>query len=127
MLFEETLDIIDERPPLDENGRTDSGFVAWQKNRAWQRMEMAKKLNPAKYGDKIGMEHTGADGGPIQHEVRPFTAMYADMGKGDESSAMSSEEADVLPFEGATQAMHEAIRHHWDSVYASRAQDGGKD
>jgi len=59
VLFEQNMSIVDEPPPTDMNGRTDSGYVAWQKNRVWARMEMLKRMNPRKYGDKLGVEHEG--------------------------------------------------------------------
>jgi hypothetical protein len=36
---------------------------------------IASKLKPKKYGDRMTAEHTGADGGPIEHEhrARPFS------------------------------------------------------
>lgn len=40
----------------------------WQvvKLRIWARQWRAAKLAPKKYGDKLGLEHTGKDGGPIE-------------------------------------------------------------
>ena len=59
VLFEQNMAIVDEPPPTDMNGRTDSGYVAWQKNRVWARLEMLKRMNPAKYGDKVNLNHEG--------------------------------------------------------------------
>lgn len=59
VLFEQNMAIVDEMPPVDANGKTDSGFVAWQKNRIWARLEMLKRMNPKKYGDKVGVQHEG--------------------------------------------------------------------
>jgi hypothetical protein len=59
-IAEETLEIIDSPPPSDMNGKTDSGYVAWAKNRAEQRMKLLAKWSPKKYGDKVGVEHSGA-------------------------------------------------------------------
>lgn len=59
VFFEQSQEIVDEMPPGDMNGKIDSGYVAWQKNRIWARMEMLKRLNPRKYGDKLGVEHEG--------------------------------------------------------------------
>lgn len=59
-IAEETLEIIDSQPPSDMNGKTDSGYVAWAKNRAEQRMKLLAKWSPKKYGDKVGVEHSGA-------------------------------------------------------------------
>ncbi len=49
----ETLRIIDEPPPLTQNGATDAGFVSWQKNRVWTRMQLLAKWDPKRYGDKL--------------------------------------------------------------------------
>lgn len=59
VFFEQAATIADEAPPADMNGRTDSGYVAWQKNRIWARLEMLKRMNPAKYGDKVNLNHEG--------------------------------------------------------------------
>lgn len=40
---------------------------------------VAAKLKPRKYGDRVTTEHTGLDGGPIQHEtIEPRPAMSPD-------------------------------------------------
>jgi hypothetical protein len=49
----ETLAIADEQPPLTERGGVDPGFVAWQKNRIWTRMQLLAKWDPKRYGDKV--------------------------------------------------------------------------
>ena len=59
-IAEETLEIIDAPPPNDMNGKTDAGYVSWAKNRAEQRMKLLAKWSPKKYGDKVGVEHSGA-------------------------------------------------------------------
>ena len=59
VLFEENMAIVDTAPPSDMNGRTDSGYVAWQKNRVWARLEMLKRMNPKKYGDKVDVTSKG--------------------------------------------------------------------
>jgi hypothetical protein len=66
VIADETFDIIDSIPPSDANGKTDSGYVAWAKNRVELRLKLLAKWNPKKYGDKMINEHTGADGGAIQ-------------------------------------------------------------
>lgn len=58
--------IVDEAPPTTATGGTDSGYVAWQKNRVWTRLQLLAKWNPKKYGDKQSHEITGANGGPLQ-------------------------------------------------------------
>lgn len=52
-------EIADEAPPLDANGRTDSGWVQWQRNRIDTRKWIAAKLKPKKYGDKVDVNHGG--------------------------------------------------------------------
>ena len=68
-LFEQNLEIADAEPPRDANGRIDPGFVAWHKNRIWARMEMLKKINPKKYGDKVENTLQGPDGAPLSLKV----------------------------------------------------------
>jgi hypothetical protein len=46
-------EIADEMPPLDANGRTDSGWVTWQRNRVDDRKWVASKLKPKKYGEAL--------------------------------------------------------------------------
>ena len=62
----DAMRIVDEPPPSTMNGSTDSGHVAWAKNRAEIRLKLLAKWNPKKWGDKVQAEHTGANGGPIQ-------------------------------------------------------------
>lgn len=52
-------DIADEMPPNDEKGRTDSGWVTWQKNRIDARKWIASKLKPKRYGDKLDVTSDG--------------------------------------------------------------------
>lgn len=56
---DEMQEIADETPPLDANGRTDSGWVQWQRNRIDTRKWIAAKLKPKKYGDKVDVNHGG--------------------------------------------------------------------
>lgn len=68
-IAEQTLDILDEPPErtnTEHGDKVDSGYVAWQKNRAEQRLKLLAKWFPKKYGDRSAMEVTGADGGPVQ-------------------------------------------------------------
>ena len=57
--FERLRDIVEEPPPIDANGKTDSGWVAWKKLQIdtfkWQ---LAKK-RPERYGDRIEQVHSG--------------------------------------------------------------------
>lgn len=65
-IAEQSIEILDEQPAriYSENGgdRVDPGYVAWQKNRAEQRLKLLAKWQPKKYGDKIGLEHSGEIG-----------------------------------------------------------------
>jgi hypothetical protein len=61
-IAEETLEIIDTFPieVVSDNGsRLDAGHVSWLKNRVEQRMKLLAKWNPKKYGEKVGVEHSG--------------------------------------------------------------------
>ena len=49
----DALAIADEPPPTTQNGGTDSGYVAWQKNRIWTRLQLLAKWDPKRYGDKV--------------------------------------------------------------------------
>lgn len=72
-IAEETLAIVDQVPEriLTENGdKVDPGFVAWQKMRAEQRLKLLAKWFPQRYGDKVGVEHSGPGGGPVQTVTR---------------------------------------------------------
>lgn len=65
----EALEIADEEPECitgDGGTRRDGGYIAWQKNRVWTRLQLLAKWSPQKYGDKTSMAVTGADGGPVQ-------------------------------------------------------------
>lgn len=61
-IAESIVDIIDETPGriISESGdRVDPGYVAWQKNRAEQRLKLLAKWQPKKYGDRVALEHSG--------------------------------------------------------------------
>ena len=62
-IADETLEIIDTFPVeavSDSGSRLDAGHVSWLKNRAEQRMKLLAKWNSKKYGDKVGIEHSGS-------------------------------------------------------------------
>jgi hypothetical protein len=68
---EEIVAIADEEPIVRVNGEEkdvslDGGFVARQRLRVDARKWFASKVAPKKYGDKIDVEHSGRNGGPIQ-------------------------------------------------------------
>ena len=58
-IAEECFDISDEEPPRGADGKIDSGYVAWQKNRVWTRTQLLAKWAPKKYGEKTQLEHSG--------------------------------------------------------------------
>ena len=63
VIAEEALEIIDTFPMMadsDSGSRVDSGHVAWLKNRFEGRLKLLAKWNPKKYGDKVGIEHSGS-------------------------------------------------------------------
>ena len=63
VIAEEALAIIDTFPieaVSDSGSRLDAGHVAWLKNRAEMRLKLLAKWNPKKYGDKVGIEHSGS-------------------------------------------------------------------
>lgn len=53
---------------LDGKERTDHEVVARSRLRVDARKWLASKLLPKKYGEKVTQEHTGPEGGPVQHE-----------------------------------------------------------
>lgn len=65
-IAQECFDIADETPPLDHTGRTDSGFVSWQKNRIWTRTQLLAKWDRKKYGDGNAQEQEQQTTGSIQ-------------------------------------------------------------
>jgi hypothetical protein len=52
-IAEGTVEIIDQQPERDQNGKIDPGWVAHQKLRAEHRLKLLAKWNPKKYGDKM--------------------------------------------------------------------------
>lgn len=60
-MADDIVRLSDERPPLDQNGKHDSAWVQWQRNRIDARKWTAAKLKPRKYGDKILNQHEGGD------------------------------------------------------------------
>jgi transposase-like protein len=66
-IADETLEIIDTEAEFAESWSKDGGskhrdsaHAGWLKNRAEQRMKLLAKWNPKKYGEKVGVEHSGA-------------------------------------------------------------------
>lgn len=57
-LADELMAIVDEQPPADEHGKSDSAWVAWQRNRIDARKWVASKLKPKKYGERQQIDQT---------------------------------------------------------------------
>lgn len=73
ILFDDMDNILNEMPPMLENGGMDRGFIQWQKNRADDVKWKIAKLQPKKYGDKIETTLAGSIGitGPRVIELIP--------------------------------------------------------
>jgi hypothetical protein len=48
--------IADEPPPSTDTGATDSGYVQWQKNRIWTRLQLLAKWDPKRYGERMQVD-----------------------------------------------------------------------
>ena len=70
--FDEIQEISDEVPPLVD-GKMDSAFVAWQRNRVDVRKWRMSKLLPKKYGDKLALTDPTGEG-PLQVVIQRFAA-----------------------------------------------------
>ena len=72
VMAEEILEIADDVSQdniLSEQGpRPNSEWIARSKLRVDARKWLMSKLAPKKYGDRLTAEHTGKDGGPIEHK-----------------------------------------------------------
>lgn len=58
----ESLEIVDTEPEYtntEHGSKVDPGYVAWQKNRAEQRLKLLAKWDPRRYGDRLHTEHSG--------------------------------------------------------------------
>lgn len=61
-IAEECLEIIDAPPPLcgsEGNERYDPAAIQQAKNRVEARLKLLAKWNPKKYGEKVGLDHSG--------------------------------------------------------------------
>lgn len=61
-ISEEIIEILDtppERCATEFGDKVDPGYVQWQKNRADKRLDLLAKWNSGKYGNKVGVEHSG--------------------------------------------------------------------
>lgn len=66
VIAEGTLDIIDEPPAIGPDGKVDGGHVQWMKARVEQRLKLLAKWSPKKYGEKVDLELSGKNGGPVE-------------------------------------------------------------
>jgi len=73
-LAEQILQIADDGSndtyPTDDGQAVNHDVIARSRLRVDARKWLASKMAPKKYGDKVTQEHTGKDGGDIQHSVR---------------------------------------------------------
>ena len=58
------LEIVDEKPPLTENGSTDSGYVQDKRLRMDARKWLMAKMAPRQYGEKVQV--SGDSDAPLQ-------------------------------------------------------------
>lgn len=66
-IADECLEIIDTQAEMAEttsqsggSSHRDSAHVSWMKNRVEMRLKLLAKWNPKKYGDRVGVEHSGS-------------------------------------------------------------------
>jgi hypothetical protein len=72
LMAEEILEIADDVSQdtiaAEQGPRPNAEWIARSKLRVDARKWLMSKLAPKKYGDRISAEHTGRDGGPIEHK-----------------------------------------------------------
>lgn len=76
-LFDELIDIADTpevgvKTKIDDTGKTEEtrgDMIEHRRLRVDARKWYLSKLAPKKYGDKVNLEHTGADGGAVKVDV----------------------------------------------------------
>jgi frataxin-like iron-binding protein CyaY len=84
LLADEIVNISDEESvTVEVNGekmevKFDSAMVARNRLRIDARKWVASKLKPKKYGDKLELEQSGKNGGPIQHEHKVEVKLTAE-------------------------------------------------
>lgn len=66
-IADECLEIIDTEAEIAESvsqsggsSHRDGAHVSWMKNRVEMRLKLLAKWNPKKYGEKVGIEHSGS-------------------------------------------------------------------
>jgi hypothetical protein len=60
--FDRLQEIVEEVPPKNENGMTDSGWIAWKRLQVDTFKWQLSKKRPERYGDKIDLKHSGSVG-----------------------------------------------------------------
>lgn len=58
-------DWMDKNDPDNAGYRANGEHIQRSKLRIWTRMELLKKMNPKKYGDRVSQELSGPDGTPL--------------------------------------------------------------
>ena len=61
-IAEEALELIDTPPVLtgsEDSPKLDNTHVNWMRNRADLRLKLLAKWFPQRYGDRVGLDHTG--------------------------------------------------------------------
>lgn len=56
LIADNLIDLVDEKPACDANGKMDPGSVTWQRNRVDTRKWLISKILPKEYGDKVVLD-----------------------------------------------------------------------
>lgn len=90
----DSLSIVDQEPErvqTEHGTKVDQGYVAWQKNRAEQRLKLLAKWDPRRYGDKMALEHSGSIQTLSDEEIeRRFAELAAKVSSADGGEADGS-------------------------------------
>jgi len=58
-IAEDTISMVDEYPEKIQGDRIDPGWVQWRRIQIEQRLKLLAKWDPKRYGDKVGLDHSG--------------------------------------------------------------------
>lgn len=58
-IAEDTIAMVDEYPERIQGDRIDPGWVQWRRIQIEQRLKLLAKWDPKRYGDKVGLDHSG--------------------------------------------------------------------
>lgn len=58
-IAEDTIAMVDEYPEKIQGDRVDPGWVNWRRIQVEQRLRLLAKWDPKRYGDKVGIDHSG--------------------------------------------------------------------